>query len=481
MDIVGQNIKTLCAGGTLLTKKMDNKLELSKIIRDLNIKQKGLSLEKIAKSLISTGIDDPKSVLQSVKHIRENSTAQMEFEIDPLKIREKTYYRGLEYLGKNDQKIFQKLMDNVTDKYKVDLSLVFSDWTSSFFTGKKCGLAKRGFSKDHRPDKEQIKIGIAVGDKKCIGFHYSVEEGNVADVKHFQKDFEKYKSRLPKGALIVIDKGAISNDNFKMIREEKCHNLTASKNYESLRKAIRSVDKSKMKKIKVDKKGKKTLAIKEKVGNTYRYIYYDDKRAENDVAQRAKAINKVLDEKKKLAEIYEKKGAKALRKKLTQKKSNRKELNGVIVTQNVTIQKRLVERSDEEIKADYEKDKDLDGFFALESSKNLEPLHALETYRRKDVVEKMISDLKSTLKMRPFRVWNDDEVKGAVLISMIIALFIGLAKDDAGFGNKTRKTIISWLKNLTLVVILDKVGNVMSRCYANATNTLVKLVDLPSG
>lgn len=83
--------------------------------------------------------------------------------------------------------------------------------------------------------------------------------------------------------------------------------------------------------------------------------------------------------------------------------------------------------------------------------------------------------------MRPFRVWNDDEVKGAVLISMIIALFWGLAKDDAGFGNKTRKTIIGWLKNLTLVVILDKVGSVMNKSYANVTNTLVKLVDLLSG
>ena len=481
MDIINQNIKTLCAGGTLLTKKMDSKLGLSKIIRDMKIKDKGLSLEKIAKSLISTGIDEPKSVLQAVKHIKENSTALMEFEINPSEVHEKTYYRGLGLLGKNDQKIFQKLMDNVDEKYNLDFSVCFNDWTSTFFTGKKCNLAKHGFSKDHRPDKEQIKIGIAVSDKRCVGFHYSVEEGNVADVNHFQKDFERYKTKLPKGALIVIDKGAISNENFKMIQGESCHYLTACKNYESLRKAIRSVDKSKMKKIKVDKKGKKTLVLKKKVGDIYRYIYYDDKRAENDVAQRTKEINKILAEKRKLTDIYEKKGTKALRKKLTKKKSTRKELKGVIVTQNITIQKRLVKKSDEEIKGVYEKDKDLDGFFALESSKKLDPLYALETYRRKDVVEKMISDLKSTLRMRPFRVWNDDEVKGAVLISMIIALFLGLAKDDAGFENKTRKTIIEWLKNLTLVVIFDKVGNIINKSYANVTNILLKLLDLPSG
>lgn len=160
-------------------------------------------------------------------------------------------------------------------------------------------------------------------------------------------------------------------------------------------------------------------------------------------------------EKNKLAEIYEKKGAKALRKKLTKKKRISNELNGVIVTQNVTIQKTLVKKTDKNIRAVYEKDKDLDGFFALESSKNMNPLYTLETYRRKDVVEKMFCDLKSTIRMRPFRVWNDDEVKGAVLISMIIALFLGLAKDEAGFVNKTRKTIVGWLNNLTLVVIFD--------------------------
>ena len=51
MDIANESINTVYAGGTELTRKMDNLLGLSGIIQSLEINKKGLALDKIALSM----------------------------------------------------------------------------------------------------------------------------------------------------------------------------------------------------------------------------------------------------------------------------------------------------------------------------------------------------------------------------------------------------------------------------------------------
>lgn len=104
-------INTLHAGGTELVKKMDAQIAFSRIINTLKIKKKGLPLDKIALSLVSARIDKPDSVLRSVTHIRDASSAALEFHIKPEEIHEKTYYRGLKLLGENAERIYPSLID----------------------------------------------------------------------------------------------------------------------------------------------------------------------------------------------------------------------------------------------------------------------------------------------------------------------------------------------------------------------------------
>ena len=60
MNSVNENIKALRTGGTELTKPIDRRTWLSKIIRDMEIKKKGPGLEKITLFLISARIYEPK-------------------------------------------------------------------------------------------------------------------------------------------------------------------------------------------------------------------------------------------------------------------------------------------------------------------------------------------------------------------------------------------------------------------------------------
>jgi transposase len=320
-----------------------------------------------------------------------------------------------------------------------------------------------------------------MSDKQSIPFYYSVEDGDVVDVKQFKKDFKGFEHRLPKGALIVFDKGAKSDENCRMTMDHGYHYLTAVKDYNWLREKIRSINKAEMTYVMRYKTGKKVFVHREKVNEIYRYFYYDERRAEQDVRGRGEKIKKVLAEKKEMMELMKKRGVNALKRKLTSRKKVTKELNDAIVTTQITIQKRLWKKGDEEIIAELEKDKDLDGFYALESSKKLDSKDALQTYRRKDKVEKLISDLKSVHQIRPFRVWKENAVRGAVLICMIAALFITLAQQTSGLVKKAKKTIVNALKTLTLVIELDNLGRVVSRKYANMTDFLTKSLGLSLG
>jgi len=480
MNIVNENINTLYAGGTELTKRMDDLLGLSGIIQSLEIKRKGLALDKIALSLVSARVDKPDSVFRSVEHIRERSSAVLEFGIKAEEIHERTFYRGLELLGRNAERIYPLLMDEVHKKFRLDLSNIFMDWTSSFFNGDGCLLAKHGYSRDHRSDKRQVKIGLAITAGKCLPFHFSVEEGGLVDSKQFVRDYRAIESKLPVNALVTFDKGAKSAGNCKLIRSSGRDYLSAVKNSAELRERIKGVDKNMMLELFKYESGERVFAWWKKRGDVYEYIYFDERRAEKDAEKRDRKIKQVLAEKEKLAKKIRQKGVKAL-KRMTKRKKIKKELNNMVITTEVTVQKRLTRKTDKEIIAELEKDKDLDGFFALESSRNLKPKSALRLYRRKDKIEKLICDLKNVHMIRPFRVWSDDAVKGAVLVCMITTLFVGLIQQAIGFTGKTKKTFLDRLRRLTLVITVDDLGRILSKKFANVTKFLAEFLNLSFG
>jgi transposase len=363
---------------------------------------------------------------------------------------------------------------------EVDLSSVFMDWTSVVLYGDCCKLGKRGYSKDKRPDKKQLKVGIAVANGSSVAFHYSVEEGNLVDLKQFQKDYAKIQNKIPEGSLIVFDKGANDSENLKKVCE-KHEYLTAVKFSGSLREKIRSLDKKGMKQAIIYETKERVYAFREEINGVCRYYFYDERREEADKSQRKKEIDKVLEEKREQEKILKEKGLKAYKKKITRKNKQIKELGDVILKSEVTIQKRLLEKTEEDITSDLSQDKYLDGFYVLESNRKMNPKTALIIYRRKDQAEKLICDLKSALDVKPVRVWNTDRVKGALLIVLLAHLCIGLFQEAGCFTGRTKKTILEKLKNLTLVLQTGCKDSIIQKKYANLNQVTIRLLELCPG
>lgn len=123
------------------------------------------------------------------------------------------YYRALEHLAAVQRPVEQALHRRLGHLFNRDLTLVFYDLTSTYFEGKACSRAKYGYSRDHRPDRVQIEIGLLV-DGEGIPIGHEVYDGNVKDVEtvlgalgRLQGDFQV------KRCVFVGDEGMVSEEN----------------------------------------------------------------------------------------------------------------------------------------------------------------------------------------------------------------------------------------------------------------------------
>jgi transposase len=95
------------------------------------------------------------------------------------------------------------------------LDLVFFDTTSIYFEGQGGTIGKRGFSKDHRPDLNQMVVGAIIDDKGkpvCC----EMWPGNTTDVKTLIPVTDRVRKRFGINSFCVVaDRGMISADTIK--------------------------------------------------------------------------------------------------------------------------------------------------------------------------------------------------------------------------------------------------------------------------
>ena len=107
-------------------------------------------------------------------------------------------------------------------------------------------MGKYGYSRDHRPDKKQITVGISeLAGPINVPIGITVNKGNLNDMKHFNDTYQQVKDRLKPGSRITFDKGAHSKKNIDLILADKMKYLTSKKLNKSDDKRIKKFDKSK--------------------------------------------------------------------------------------------------------------------------------------------------------------------------------------------------------------------------------------------
>jgi transposase len=141
-------------------------------------------------------------------------------------------YRNLDRLHPRRESIEHALAERERTLFNLDDSIYMYDLTSTYFEGQclRNEQAKRGYSRDSRPDCKQVVIGLVV-DKEGFPKAHEVLDGNTVDRKTVQSMLTALEKRTGRHteATVVVDRGMAYDENLKQIRDAGYHYIVASR------------------------------------------------------------------------------------------------------------------------------------------------------------------------------------------------------------------------------------------------------------
>jgi transposase len=279
------------------------------------------------------------------------------------------------------------------------LDLVFFDTTSIYFEGQGGTIGKRGFSKDHRPDLNQMVVGAIIDDKGkpvCC----EMWPGNTADVKTLIPVTDRVRKRFGiSNFCIVADRGMISADTIEELESRHIPYILGTR--------MRRVNEIKFDVLSrggrysevypegLTSKDPAPLKVKEVVYNGKRYIVcMNTRQARKDAADREAIIASLKEQLKKGPKSLV--GNKGYRKYLKLDKDSAR-----IDMDKVKYESRF------------------DGKWVLTTNTELPTEKIALKYKELWQVERVFRDVKTMLHTRPVYHQKDENIRGHVFCSFL--------------------------------------------------------------
>jgi transposase len=160
------------------------------------------------------------------------STAMAEIlGVDFSRLPEDPLYRNLDRLHPQRTAIESALAERERSLFNLGNTVLLYDLTSTYFEGKAALIpkAKRGYSRDHRPDCKQLVVGLVI-DREGFPRAHEIFEGNTQDRQTLTAMLDALEKRvgLPEGSTIVIDRGMAFAANIAELRRRKLHYVVAA-------------------------------------------------------------------------------------------------------------------------------------------------------------------------------------------------------------------------------------------------------------
>jgi len=130
-------------------------------------------------------------------------------------------YRSLDVLLPHKDALCRHLQERYGELFGETFDFLFYDITSTYFEGMAIGnpQAKRGYSRDSRPDCPQVCIGL-VTSREGLPLAFEIFDGNRADVTTTEEMVLIMESKYGKAKRIwVMDRGMVSEDNIEFMRK----------------------------------------------------------------------------------------------------------------------------------------------------------------------------------------------------------------------------------------------------------------------
>jgi transposase len=132
-------------------------------------------------------------------------------------------YRALDQILPHKEAIERHLKDRLGELFGLRYDLLLYDVTSTYFEGlcEHNPQAKRGYSRDHRPDCLQVCIALVV-TREGMPLGYEIFDGNRTDVTTVEEIVETMEARYGEADRVwVMDRGMVSADNIAWLQKGK--------------------------------------------------------------------------------------------------------------------------------------------------------------------------------------------------------------------------------------------------------------------
>lgn len=129
-------------------------------------------------------------------------------------------YAGLDQVLPHKSALEKHLKDRLGNLFDLKYDLLLYDVTSTYFEGQCAGnpMAKRGYSRDSRPDCLQVCIGLVVTEDG-IPLGYEVFAGNTNDSKTIPEIVAAMEVKYGQAQRVwVLDRGMVSEKNLAFLR-----------------------------------------------------------------------------------------------------------------------------------------------------------------------------------------------------------------------------------------------------------------------
>jgi transposase len=146
------------------------------------------------------------------------------------KINDDRLYRALDVLLSYKDDLCGHLQRRYGELFGATFDFLFYDITSTYFEGGAEGnpQARRGYSRDGRPDCPQVCIGL-VATKEGLPLAFEIFDGNRPDVTTTQEMVNAMEAKYGKANRVwVLDRGMVSEKNLEFMREGNARYLVGT-------------------------------------------------------------------------------------------------------------------------------------------------------------------------------------------------------------------------------------------------------------
>src|SRR5881409_1873652 len=189
--------------------------------RLLPVGKERIAWAKMAAVLVTARFCEPSSELHIAEDWYRRTALSDLLQLGDEEVNKDRLYRGLDHLLAHKDALEAHLSKRCGELFAIQNEVLLYDVTSTYFEGEAAAnpQAKRGYSRDHRPDCKKVCIALVVTfDGFPLG--YEVFAGNTHDSKTLQTIVATMEARHGVvGRVWITDRGMASGENLAWLRE----------------------------------------------------------------------------------------------------------------------------------------------------------------------------------------------------------------------------------------------------------------------